>query len=251
MKDLRDWSKELSGLSDMGTDETNELYAQMLATAHDIGFTVPDNLLIETENVEDVRKVIPDLHAGIVAHHEELKVQAAAKPKPAKAPRATKEKAAATPPVTKSTDKVPTERKTKKSTPKKAAATADQKEPVEEESATMATTAKKTAKAGKAAGGGAKKGAAPKVAAKKSAKGATKSAKDNARTPVVGRSKFDGDQKITIKIDANPAREGSGRFDRVANLMKHNGKTVEQFLKSGGKSATLIFAVNEGWAAVK
>ena len=104
----------------------------------------------------------------------------------------------------------------------------------------MEATAKKTAKK---AAKGAKK-AAP-------AKKAGKAAKDNARTPVA-RSKFS--EKATIKVltpgKENPTRAGTGRHARVANLIKHDGKLVSEFLKKGGKTGTLNYSIEQGWVKV-
>jgi hypothetical protein len=254
MKDLRDWTNELSELPSIGDDAVNELYAEMLATAHDIGYKVPDNLLVETEKADELRPIIPSLHQEIVAFHAAAKEKAAAKPTKEKAPAKTKakpKKSAEKVPETSAEPETAPITKTKKA-PKKAAAPASQKEQsTVEESSTMANTAKKTTKTAGAGKGG--KGAAP---AAKSAKGvakkaAKKGAADNARTPVA-RSKHSPEAKITVKLTENPTREGSGRYDRVQNLIKHNGKTVAQFLKSDlGKSGTLNYALEQGWITIE
>jgi hypothetical protein len=49
----------------------------------------------------------------------------------------------------------------------------------------------------------------------------------------------------------NPAREGSGRHERVARLIKFSGKTVEAYLKAGGASATLRNSIRLGLVLLK
>jgi hypothetical protein len=184
------------------------IYTEMLATAHDIGYKVPDELLIETENPDELRKVIVPLHEGIVKFHAE---------KPA-------------------TEKVGNS-PAKKSAAKKPAKPAKQKGAKQETE--MEATAKKAAKA-----------KTPKKAAKKAvAKAGKKAASDNAR---VGVGRFTGDEVITVKAKTNPAREGSAKHERVANLMKHHGKTVKTFLGSKlGRSSTLHNAKKAGIITIK
>jgi outer membrane biosynthesis protein TonB len=228
MKDLKDWSKDIDGLPGMEVSALENIYSEMLATAHDLKFSVPDELLVETQDPAKLREVIPPLHEALKKHHDEVKNRPVAAPKPIKTPAKAKTKTAADKPAAK-------EAKTRAA--KKPAKTAEQKEP--EQETAMTATAKKTAKTAKKT---AKKGA--------TAKGA-KSAAGNARTPV-GRSKFTDEQKITIKFKELPAREGSGAYDRLKNLQKFDGKTVGAFLKSElGRSSTLANCVREGWITVK
>jgi outer membrane biosynthesis protein TonB len=218
MKDLKDWSKDIDGLPGMEVSALENIYSEMLATAHDLKFSVPDELLVETQDPAKLREVIPPLHEALKKHHDEVKNRPVAAPKPIKTPAKAKTKTAADKPAAK-------EAKTRAA--KKPAKTAEQKEP--EQETAMTATAKKTAKTAKKT---AKKGA--------TAKGA-KSAAGNARTPV-GRSKF----------TENPGREGSGAHERLKNLQKFNGKTVGAFLKSElGRSSTLANCVRAGWITVK
>jgi hypothetical protein len=94
------------------------------------------------------------------------------------------------------------------------------------ESTIMAKNAKKTAR---------------KTASKKSAK--------NARSPA---TKFAETAKIKANFTAKeiPAREGTGRFERLQLVLKHNGKTVGSFVEHGGLQATLGRAVKDGWVKV-
>lgn len=215
-KKLKDWSKELAELSTYGYETVNGLYSDMLATAHDIGLKVPDELLIETEEPDALKKVIPPLHDALVKFHAEK--SAAEKTK-------------------KSADKAPSK---KESAPKKPAKTAVQKEIKSKEESTMAktATAKKTAP----------KAAPAKKVAKKASKKASSS---NARTAAGGGTRYTGEETIHVKIKTNPAREGSGRFERVARIIKYNGKKVKDFVKAGGVTASLHFAVGQGWITVK
>lgn len=229
VKSLKDWTKQIEGLATMEITPLTELYTDMLATAHDIGYKVPDALLVETENPDELRKVIEPLDKGIKEFHAEL-LKAPVKPK------ATDTVKTASSHTLKASElKKP--RAAKKAAPKKPAEPAAQKGKKEK---TMAKAAKTVAEP-KAA-----KKVAKKVAKKAAAK---KAASSNAR---VGVSRFTGDEKITLKIKDNPAREGSGKFERMANLMKHSGKTVKTFLASKlGRSSTLHNAAKAGYITVK
>lgn len=232
--EIKDWTKQIEDLKVMGLDQLHETYSEMLATAHDIGYKVPDDQLVETDDDNVLRAVIEKLHPAIVdyAATAERPTETAQPTRAKKAPRAAKKAA--------TTVKASATKKVASKSPKKQAKDAEQKGEDVKESTNMATnTAKKTAKK-----------ATAKKAAKGAKKGATKKAAANARTPVA-RSKFKPEATINVKIKENPAREGSGRHDRIQNLMKHNGKTVEQFLKSGGKSGTLNYSVEQGWITVK
>lgn len=228
VKSLKDWTKQIEGLATMEIVPLTELYTDMLATAHDLGYKVPDELLIESENPDELRKVIEPLDKGIKEFHAEL-LKAPVKPK------ATDTVKTASSHTLKASElKKP---KAKKAAPKKPAEPAVQKGKKEK---TMAKAAKSVAEPKAAAK------VAKKVAKKKAAK---KAASSNAR---VGVSRFTGDEKITLKIKENPAREGSGKFDRMANLMKHGGKTVKTFLASKlGRSSTLHNAVKAGYISIK
>jgi hypothetical protein len=67
------------------------------------------------------------------------------------------------------------------------------------------------------------------------------------------RTKFADSAKITVKFPDNviPAREETGRYERLALLKKHNGKTVASFVEHDGRLATLSRAVANGWASVR
>lgn len=225
--EIKDWTKQIDDLHVLGLEQLHEVYSEMLATAHDIGYVVPDECLVETDDDTVLRSVIEKIHPEIVTFAEE-NTRAPKEPKvPAEKPARGGKKAAGEKPATKA--------------PKKPAKAAVQKEP-EQEDTTM-NAKKKTTKTP------AKKAA--KAPAKKVAKAAAKKGSAaNARTPV-GRSKFKDDQVINVKLKDNPAKAGTGRYDRVANLIKHNGKTVGQFFKSGGKSGTLNYSVEQGWITIK
>lgn len=77
----------------------------------------------------------------------------------------------------------------------------------------------------------AKKKTVAKKAAKKKAKG----------------SRFAADAKIKVLVAENPARKGSGRFERIAKMLKANGKTVKA---SGVKGGTLRYGVEQGLVSV-
>ena len=64
------------------------------------------------------------------------------------------------------------------------------------------------------------------------------------------RMSFADNARIRVLVEENPAREGTGRFDRVKRIMRHNGKTVAEFVKHGGKLASLSFSVKKNWIKV-
>jgi hypothetical protein len=95
MKDIKDWTKAIADLAVMGEEQVLETYSDMLATAHDIGYKVPDAQLIETEDATELRKVIPSLHEGLMKHHAAAKAEAKKKPAPPTKPvKKTAQKAA-------------------------------------------------------------------------------------------------------------------------------------------------------------
>jgi hypothetical protein len=193
----------------------------MLATAHDMGYKVSDDWLIETEDPEQLKKVIAPLHEGIVAFHaakttEERQKKAAAK--------AAKENA-------------PAPAVAKKTVAKKPAKRAAQKD-VSKETNMATATAKKAPAAKKAA----KAAPAKKAAGKKAATA-------NART---GAKKLDDAAVITVKFKDIPGRADSEVGKRLANLQKFSGKTVGAFLKSPlGRTSTLYKSIAKGWITVK
>jgi len=77
----------------------------------------------------------------------------------------------------------------------------------------------------------------------------SKKAVKNARKPA---AKFADTAKIKANFTAKeiPAREGTGRYERLQLVLKHNGKTVGAFVEHGGQQATLGRAVAEKWVKV-
>jgi len=195
MKELKDWSKTLTGIKELGTEETLSLYSEILATAHDIGYKVPDECLIETEDAAKLKAVIPPLHEGLIAFHAAAKADAKEK-------KAVADKKAA-----------------KKTAPKKPAKTVVQKGA--KETTKMAKTAKVAAPAKKVA-----KGKAP------AKKGAKKAAAANARKPAgdgAARNPFGEKAVIRVLTKENPARADSERGKRIAVVLKYNGKKVADY----------------------
>jgi len=224
MKDLKDWTAEITGLAELGVDDTIQLYSDMLATAHDLGYKVPDAELVETEDAEKLKKVIPPLHTGLVAFHADAVAQA--KEKEAKQTK----KAAK--PIKKVKKDAPT--KPVKPTAQKAAS---------KETNTMAKTAKKAkAPAKKAAK------AAP------AAKASKKAAASNARTPVI-RNPFGDKAVIKVLVKENPAKADSQRGKRIAVVMKYNGKKVADYYAKEkapfNRTDTLRFMIDNDYITIK
>lgn len=228
-KELKDWSKSIEGLAEMGADDVIALYSEMLASAHDIGYKVPDAQLIETEDAEKLRGVIPALHTGLLKHNAE--VQAEAKTK----------KAAA--------EKKPAKAVAKKAATKPAKS-AEQKPPKTEKEPKMAKTAKKAAKAAAPA---AKKAAKAAPVAKKAAKGAKKAAA-NARTGVA-RNPFGESAVIKVLNKETGVRADSERGKRIAAVFKYNNKKVSAFYEGEkppyNRTDTLRFLVDRKFISVK
>jgi hypothetical protein len=80
-----------------------------------------------------------------------------------------------------------------------------------------------------------------KTSSKKSAKNARKPAAKFADTAKI---------KTTFTGKEIPAREGTGRYERLQLVLKHNGKTVGSFVEHGGRLATLSRAKAQGWVKV-
>lgn len=228
---IKDLTKQIEDLKVMGLDQLHETYSDMLATAHDIGYTVPDDQLVETDDDAVLRGIIEKLHPEIVKFAAEApdRVAPAAKSKKKPAAKPASEKPAA--------------KKAAVKAPKKPAKTAEQKEDEGSKESTMVTSTAKKAPAKKTA-------KAVKKAAAKGAKKTAKKASANART-AVGTARFTEDQVISVKFKENPGREGSGRHERLARLEKFDGKTVGAFYKAGGKSGTLTKSVQMKWITVK
>lgn len=86
--------------------------------------------------------------------------------------------------------------------------------------------------------------------AKKTARKSTsKKAAANARRPAP-QYKDGAKIKVTFPDGEVPAREGTGRYERLMLVKKHNGKTVESFVEHGGRVATLSRAEQNGWVKV-
>lgn len=74
---------------------------------------------------------------------------------------------------------------------------------------------------------------------------AKNSKKTSARRTVVADN-----ARIRVLTKENPCRKGTSRFDNVKRIIAHNGKTVAEFVKHGGKVASLTFAAQQGWAKI-
>jgi hypothetical protein len=237
MKDIKDWSKAIEDLKIMDADAVLNLYSEMLATAHDLGYKVPDEQLIETEDADKLRAVIPPLHEGLVAFHATAKAEAEKKAKATKA--APKKK----PVVANAADK-------KTASPKKPARTAKQKGEETESKPMTTPTAKKAATPKKVA---AKKAPAKKVAKKAAKKAAAK----NARTPAGGGNKNPFGEKAVIKVlnKAPEVREGTERHKRVMAVLKYGNKKVADFYAGEkpplNRTDTLRFMEEQGWISIK
>lgn len=238
MKALKDWSKQISGLDAMDKDAVLALYSEMLATAHDIGYKVPDDQLIETEDPVKLRAVMPALHEGIRAAH------AAAKNKK---PAVEFTESSSTHSLKASElKKGKTKAAVKQKAPKKPAVAAAQKEPKSTETETMGSTAtaKKTAK--KAA-----KGAVKKAPAKKAAK---KASAANARTSV-GRNPFGENAVIKVLNKETGVSADSERGKRIAVVFKYNGKKVSDFFAKEkppmNRTDTLRFLIDRKFISIK
>jgi hypothetical protein len=217
-------SGEIELINSKTLEELHELYSQMLATAHDIGYKVPDELLLETEDADKLREVIPPLNSGIVEFSAGLD-----QPRKGSKKKTTAEG---------TTNKVPKPRKRKEErATEQADALGNGDQNIEDTE--MATNAKSTKKATPA-----KK--AKKGVAKKSGK---KAASANARTPVA-RPKHGEKATIRVSLKENPTRKGTERHKRIEGLMKSDGKLVSDYLAKGGRSDTLLFASRQGWVKI-
>jgi hypothetical protein len=56
--------------------------------------------------------------------------------------------------------------------------------------------------------------------------------------------------RIVVLVKENPARVGSGRFDRMERLLKFAGKPVSAFIEAGGQAKTVLFSVAKKWIKV-
>lgn len=246
MKALKDWSKQIDGLEAMEKDETLALYSEMLATAHDIGYKVPDDQLIETEDPTKLKAVMPKLHEGIKAAHAEAKANAKKKPATEFAPTTTSKHTVKASELKGGRAK---KAKPQATAPTKPAVAAAQKGSKTESEKDMGSTAKK---AKKAPAKKAAKAAPTKKAAKKSA--AKKSAAANARTGV-GRNPFGENAVIKVLNKETGVSASSERGKRIAVVFKYNGKKVADFYAKEkppmNRTDTLRFLIDRKFISVK
>ena len=205
-------------------EELQEDHSQMLATAVDLGIELPEELKADFTDAGAGATICSNLDALIRAHQTGRET---AKP------------------LAEDDDKSDTDVSSKpksasKKKPKAAAKAATTEKP------RPSGTAKKAAP--KDSGSQQQEKPVAKTAAKKATakKAAKKKATGNARKAVAA---FDEKAKITKTGKDNPAREGSGKFDRIANVLAHNGKTVGTYLTKG-KVGTLRWCVNKGLVKV-
>jgi hypothetical protein len=79
---------------------------------------------------------------------------------------------------------------------------------------------------------------------------AQKAAKKAARREAKDALRFDDDAVITVTVDKNPRKPGTGAHTRFALLMEHSGKTVGEYKTAKGNMETLENAVKDGRASV-
>lgn len=189
-------------------EQLQETHSEMLATAADIGFEVPEELKADITDlaaggaiVAALDTAIREFRKGVAGDNEGSDTVAASPSKPKKTVTKTKPAADVPPPIK--------EKTVAKKAVKKAAAV--------------------------------KKAPAKKAAAAKPAK--------KASAPVA-RASFSDDAKITWLGKDNPAREKSGRHERIELVRKANGKSVKTFRAGKGRGSTLSWCVKQGLAKV-
>jgi hypothetical protein len=64
-------------------------------------------------------------------------------------------------------------------------------------------------------------------------------------------STANGKGVIMVLVPRNPRKPGTGKYERMALLLKHNGKTVEEFVEAEGNLETLKNAIKEQIVEVK
>lgn len=210
-------------------EQLQETHSEMLATAHDLGLELPTELTLDFTDAGAGAAICSNIDALIRAHREGREVlagdddkghNATSAPQPKRTKKSSSGEASASPP------------KAKKASAKK---------PADKKSAGT-NTEEKTDVA---------KSPAKKSAAKKAAK---KKSTANARTKAGGgkqRATFAEDAKITATGKENPSSLDSGKGQRIANVLKHNGKTVKTYLSTGkGKRGTLGWCVANGLVKV-
>lgn len=190
----------------MATERTLEqlqvTHSEMLATAGDLGITVPDDLALEFETTEVGETVLSSLDKLIRENREAAEKKAKAEADKASKPTAAK--------------KAP--KKAVKKAPSKETATTETDTTTKQQEKDVKATKKKPAKT-------AKKKAAPR-AAKKSAKAAKKGAKRNGN-----------DAKIVVLKNENPYGKGTNRWKRANAIL--TSKTTGEAKKKGTDSWTL------------
>lgn len=201
-------------------EQLQETHSEMLATAHDLGLELPTELTLDFTDAGAGAAICSNIDALIRAHREGREVLAGDDDKghndeSSSAPKKPKRASSS-------------QKKAKKPADKKSAGT---------------NTEEKTDVA---------KSPAKKSAAKKAAK---KKSTANARTKAGGsgkqRATFAEDAKITATGKENPSSLDSGKGQRIANVLKHNGKTVKTYLSTGkGKRGTLGWCVANGLVKV-
>jgi len=202
-----------------------DIHSQMLATASDLGYEPPEDVLVEIEDVDLGRVVCQRLHDALTEHRERMALATAS----GEAYKGTQHGNDGEESSEKTAKRAAGSKKSKsKSKPEATAPASNEKED------TVATTEKK-APAKKAA----KKAPAKKAAKAAPAKKATKAEKAPKRT------KIDETAKINWirTAEGNGAREGTPRHERRELLRKHSGKTVKTWLAAGGEPATLKRAI--------
>lgn len=194
-------------------EDLQETHSEMLATAHDMGIEVPEELRADFSDAGAGASIVAALDAlikeGVVKDDGAGHTAPASQKKPAKkrAPAAKKTK----PSEEDAADPVDVDPPTKEKQVAKKAAKTNARKPVAKKAATK--------KAAKKAGGGGR------------------------------RTAFADDAKITRTGKDNPAREGSGRYKRIQNVLSHNGKTVKTY-RATGKGGTLGWCVKAGLVKV-
>ncbi len=191
-------------------EELQEIHSEMCATAADLGMNVPEDLTVDFDTAELGATVVSSLDAlirkfqagtdgGDLADEEEQ--------------------------VHTDTPKKTAVKKIVKKTKTTEAAPAEAKKTEEK---TVTTAAKKV-----------KKAAVKKTATKAAKAAPAKKAAAKANGAAPKRTSFDESAKITWGGKPNPAREETGRHERIEAVRKASGKTVKTFLASKGNPTTL------------
>lgn len=190
-----------------------ETHSEMLATAHDLGLELPEELKADFTDMGAGAAILASIDTMIRAKTSGKKGVATDAKGEHNAPSSPKKAAAKK------------ASKPKKSVAAKETATESSGSETEEKQQVASKTAKKTK-------------------AKKTAK---KAASANSRKRVA----FDEAAKIVATGKENPSSLDSGKGQRIQNVLKHNGKTVKTYLSTGkGKKGTLGWCVANGLVKV-